>query len=356
MANMIDIYNNPSRFKEGQKVWVSFLSQNLTLLAVYPSYNRIVCLFQKMDETILVVKILRLRNDDYDLIYRQMKEYHGMLVRSGQSVPNNLQFYQWFDEHLFIQYEDYAGKTVSHEFSRMGVGQIDLSRYRKILKAILRDVISPIFSVEKELNTGYLISGIDPLARNITFVEADPIIRAYLVDLFPPKIFWEGKFTLEKPEPQDEIVRKLSIERSYDIDQILITLWCSLVRAKPAFGLQAIKIISNHLDEIGEGATRNRILKRLNGFANRGIPEQKPEEISVLIDDWGFERVLDLRTLACYLACYKHDNDPRLLTKLEKLFFRSHFQIKPLNANEMAIVKKLVIDIAGMENNSVLFL
>ena len=152
----------------------------------------------------------------------------------------------------------------------------------------------------------YVAVGIDLVPRNFTRDEGG---EYHCIDFHPPKIALDdGTFTLEWPQPEDPSVYQIGVYRHFHPLGLLRVLFLHLCRVRPDRYDLFRRLVLTFAEEA-----------RISGDP---IPEIERESVG----DMSFDRVYDLRLLACQLAaegCISQGT-------LDGVFDRTHFQTDPI--------------------------
>lgn len=345
MHEIHEIYDRITKgeFAAGSRIFLPFEEYKVELLEWYRRLNRLVILYRRKDEKVIVAKILmEKRGIALEEILHELRQYYFGLSSIGLPISTGIQFIEKLDNGCLVQIEDYGGKTVS-----VAIEGMSLEQAKPIIKALLRDCISPLFRVVHG-DDGYMLSiGIDAALRNFVFFqEADVVIR--MIDLFPPKLWSpENGYTIEKPEPTDETVRQLGIQRHFDLSVIILTLWTHIVRANPALGLPAIKLFYQFLQDNDQLELSKRIVEMVGGLRPR-FCIYSTTEIQDKVEPLTFGDFHQIRTIACLLASSRKGSRPLL----EEFFGVTHFQSDPLSSEMIEEAKRLIFRIAELPKNN----
>ncbi|GEM_PF-4795594 len=326
----------------GEKIYLPWEETQVVLVEYHNGPNRLVILYRRRDDRVAVAKVLpsvKLGDLGFESIRQQLIGYHQGLLDIGMPISTGIKFIEEPLGDSFIQLEDYGGQTVSRAIRTMSFHEA-----KPILWALLRDCISPLFrAIRKDDDSSMLYIGLDAALRNFVFFGGVSIVIR-MIDLFPPKL-WSpknGGYTLEKPEPTDETVITLGIQRHFDLVIIILTLWMHIVRANPALGLPAIVLIKHFLNEYDQQGLARRIETSV-GKMQAGFSKDL-KLIEEILGPMGFDEYNRLRTFACLLASSRKDSG----VLLERFFRKTHFQSDPLTSAEIQEAKDLILGIARL--------
>ncbi|MCX6785708.1 MAG: hypothetical protein NTZ18_02555 [Candidatus Komeilibacteria bacterium] len=324
----------------GDKIYLPWEEAQVVLVEYHNGPNRLAILYRRKDDRVVVAKVLpsiRLGDLCFEAIRQQLIGYHQGLIDIGMPISTGIKFIEEPLGDSFVQLEDYGGQTVSQAIQEMSFHEA-----KPILWALLRDCISPLFrAIRKDDDSSMLYIGLDAALRNFVFFGGVSItIR--MIDLFPPKLWSaESGYTLEKPEPTDETVKNLGIQRHFDLGVMVFTLWTHIVRANPILGLPAIVLIKSFLSEYDQQALIRRI-EDLIGSIQPGLKDL--QSIHETLKSFDFHGYHGLRAIACLVAASRRDS--RIL--LERFFKKTHFQSRPLTLAEIEEAKGLILEIAQL--------
>lgn len=342
---MQEIYNRIARGEcaAGSKIFLPFEEYKVELLEWYERFNRLVILYRRKDEKVIVAKILMGKKGiALEKILHELRLYYFGLSAIGLPISTGIQFIEKLDSGYLVQLEDYGGRTIS-----VAIGAMSFEQAKPIIKALLRDCISPLFRVVRGDDAYMLSIGIDAALRNFVFFqEADVVVR--MIDLFPPKLWSpEGGYTIEKPEPTDETVRQLGIQRHFDLSVIILTLWMHIVRANPDLGLPSIRLFVQFLGDNDQLELGKKIVDMVGGLRPRfcfcSITEIQ-DKVKLLT----FRDFHQIRTIACLLASSRRESRPLL----EEFFGVTHFQSDPLSSEMIEEAKRLILRIAELPKSN----
>ncbi|OGY89506.1 MAG: hypothetical protein A2927_01340 [Candidatus Komeilibacteria bacterium RIFCSPLOWO2_01_FULL_45_10] len=327
----------------GSKIFLPFEEYKVELIEWHERLNRLVILYRRKDEKVIVAKILmEKRGLILEEILRELHQYYFGLSAIGLPISTGIKFIEKLDSGYLVQLEDYGGRTVS-----VAIEGMSLEQAKPVIKALLRDCISPLFRAVNGQGAYMLSIGLDAALRNFVFFqEADVVVR--MIDLFPPKL-WSpvGGYTIEKPEPTDETVRQLGIQRHFDLSVIILTLWMHIVRANPVLGLPAIRLFIQFLRDTDQLELGKQIVDLVGGLRPR-LCFDSITEIQGKVESLTFRDFHQLRTIACLLASSRKESGPLL----EEFFSITHFQSDPLSLEQIEEAKRLILRIAELPKNN----
>lgn len=316
---------------EGEKRTVTVGATAFEVMEVIRNGNREVLRVREQDGRVRIVKILG-RQKPLELKVaaeqaRYIELYRQELLKLGIPLPEKTEL-SFAINGAGIELRE-VSPDVGTEVSSI---LVDPKLGPRVVDQILEKVMKPLFASSKG---AVLEIGLDPLTRNFTYNGSGEL---NYVDLFPAKITIGGRKTLEFPEPTDQEARALGLFRHYHKKGIMLVFFMDLCRYAPALREVWRSKVYTFLQCIGE----QRVVRFLE--ASPAAHLSKDNAIRVIQKERGRGiSYFFLRDIACEIAFWERRATPRL----EEFFQLTHFQDRPLSAEQIRRAKQFLCEWAS---------